>query len=97
MKFANIKFNKSNNKYQLTEITHKQQLINVTKNGVNDVVLGRCDWIDDEDPLIAMEHPSNLHFFTFSMLIIFAVLLCYLSSSDRKPYNFSGLLSLQLK
>ena len=36
MKFAIIKFNKSNNKYQLIEITHKQQLINVTKNGVND-------------------------------------------------------------
>ena len=36
MKFANIKFDKSNNKYQLIEITHKQQLINVTNNGVND-------------------------------------------------------------
>ena len=36
IKFANIKFNKRNNKYLLIEITHKQQLINVTNNGVND-------------------------------------------------------------
>jgi len=36
MKFANIKFNKSNNKYLLIEITHKQQPINVTNNGVDD-------------------------------------------------------------
>ena len=36
MKFANIKFDKSNNKYLLIEITDKQQLINVTNNGDKD-------------------------------------------------------------
>ena len=76
MKFANIKFNKSNNKYQLSEITHKQQLINVTKNGVNDAVLGRCDWIDDEVPCDgAPLQPSFLSLFNANNLRSFAMLL----------------------